>query len=172
MYVLHRMNCNLSEIQQWKEQKRLSPEDLDELPPSQYRSLWGSWEGREQEFFVKSFQMVRELSPESFLQITGVQQENLLHQAQAARQEMLDPVLPPVLKRNPDLRAERWKGQYILSTDRGFYQPSPEVYEALDLFNGHRKTAQVIRHLREKKNRMLETELLTYLYQTRILVPA
>lgn len=167
-HVLEETNWDPAVLREWNERKQYS----SETPVAPYESTWGDWSGREEEFFVRAYRIVSEINPAEFLALSGAKGQSLVKDVRAAKADMLQPVVPPILRRNPQVQVRKWQGQYVLSTDTGVHQSSPDVYEVLDLFDGHRTSAQIIRMVRETKAKRFPRELLLSLYQHRILIPA
>lgn len=103
----------------------LTREDLDNLPLDEhaYGSIWKNWTGREDEFYVRSYDLVTNLSAHEFESIADRRQRILLRRLHAMRQQMMKSKVPSVLKVSPQLVASRLeKGEYLLTTESSYYQ--------------------------------------------------
>jgi hypothetical protein len=152
-----------------------TPEDLDQRPPSDaaHAVTWGSWAGREEEFYVEAARLVTSLEPSDLDAITGVAarvQRALVEQRHA---HMMDPELPDVLRRNPELAVPRVEADAYHVVGYSENQPMRlprALYEALAEFDGVRPNEQVLTRIREERGLNVAPGLLVRLFQHRILV--
>ena len=155
----------------------LSAEDLDDkaLPDKEYAELWGSWAGREEELYRKSYALVSALTAEDFEKIIGldgVVEQTVLEKHYRA---VTAPELPRVLKFNPSATVQ-WLPDGNLAL--GSYSEHDAValpgaaYELLVEFTGKEPVSAVRQRLREQKQADLGEDVLLELYRHRILTDA
>ncbi|MFL5813939.1 MAG: hypothetical protein ACJ763_10215 [Bdellovibrionia bacterium] len=152
----------------------LSLEELEGAAPpeSEYRRLWGPWLGREEEFYIQSFEQVQNLEREKFEQILGLDARIWEMQLEKSSDAVIRPRLPERLKFNPKATV-KWLPDGSLAL--GAYSEHDAValpglaYSLLIEFNGTESTDNVRRRLRDEKQADLSEEVLLTLYQHRIL---
>jgi hypothetical protein len=156
---------------------RLNERDVDGLAPSdsEYEARWGKWLGREQEFYCKTYDIVQRLSPSDVSRLGGVRLTALSTSLRDRYDRMEKPIVPEFLARNPQLRVSRdGDGHYHL-IGYSAYDPvriSPQVYDLLELFDGHKPNNHVMAQIGEQHNVQVSKQLLERMYQHRILVDA
>jgi Fe-S-cluster containining protein len=175
-YTLYKM--------EWDPQKMIlleSPNDpltlqeVDDQPPDQeaYRDLWGNWIDREGDFYKETFRLISALTPKEFVNISGISQKILLEEVKIKQKTLLNPKLPKILKRNPKLQVEKNSDDsYFLIgySPLDPFEVSKRVYDLLDFFDGKRTNQEAYRLIRNNMGVAMEKDLLTSLYQFRILV--
>lgn len=147
-------------------------EEVTDLTP-EYRKLWGSWLGREEELYCTCAEIVEGLSREDFGRIGGVEADIKLKRVKTRHAKASNPRLPPLLQRNPGLRVTRGPTDEYMVVSFSGNQPSrmaSQVYECLEYFDGRRMVDDVVEQLKAERDVTLSVELLTKLYQFRILV--
>ena len=156
-------------------QRPLTAQEIDDTGPADktYRALWNEWVGREEELYKECYRLAAALSPNGFEKIMGITQKVLLAELKARQRVLLRPGLPERLKRNPRLHVERvGDDAYALIA----YSPldplevSKRVYDMLDFFDGRRPNQEARRLIRQHMQAQPTGDLLTSLYQFRILV--
>lgn len=148
--------------------------DIDELSPveSDYRKVWGDWTGREEELYKKSYEIVSSLSQSDFERLSGINTRIFLKWLKFRHHEAVSPVIPPVLRRNPELKAfPAADGKYIVKTDAGFFTVESALYEVIEMFDGIRTLEQVKGMVLEKWDTELEDDLLIPMFLNRMLMP-
>jgi hypothetical protein len=175
-YTLYKMG--------WNPQKIILPEppnapltlqEVDDQPPGPktYRDLWGDWVGREEDFYKKTFRLVSALTPKAFEKISGISQKVFLEEVKMRQNSLLNPKLPKTLKRNPKLQVEKNSDNFYFLIGYSPLDPfevSKRVYDLLDFFDGKRTNQEVCRLIRNQMGAKFDPDLLTSLYQCRILV--
>ncbi len=150
----------------------LSLEDLDNLPTTEadYQKLWGNWQGKEAEFYIKCFELVNKLSKEEYNSIVGIQNEILVKDLESKKNKMT--TIPEKLKKNEELVFKKaGEDSYTIklaSIDTSFELPNVVI----DIFDGSKATKAIIEELNTKEDIELDNELLLTLFQHRILVEA
>jgi Fe-S-cluster containining protein len=153
----------------------LTLEDLEDMPPAadQYARYWGSWQGREEEFYVASYASIAELSRDAFLSIVGEEGARLLLELEAQYDALREPRLAEVLELNRDVRVVRVPDGVIVSTYSA-YEPvhlTPLLFEVLREFNGVESTTDVRARLLRDRDLDVSPELLLELQALRVLIP-
>lgn len=155
----------------------LSPQELDETAPSEkeYAALWGSWAGREEELYKRSFELVRGLSAEQLQTILGLDGKIFLERLEQSYAGAIHPKLPKLLQLNANATV-KWMqdgsvalGQY--SEYDALALPG-EAYDLLKVFTGREPVEAVRERLRNEHSADLSEEVLLTLYQHRILTEA
>ncbi len=153
----------------------LDARDLDARPPDEqaYADQWGTWCGRERDFYRAAFDLVRGLDRERFAALTGFQGELDLARVERRYEAMVNPRVPDPLRRNPSIHVVRAPdGSYLLTS-----YPSGEptrlrepIYLLLDRFDGHRPTGDVRSEILAATGLRVADSFLVTLYQHRILL--
>lgn len=152
----------------------LSAQDLDDLPldTAAHARMWGEWAGREEEFYVRCFEVVSALDAagvEKLLGLDGTLSLAVLgHRQQLATSE----AIPEKLTWNTNA-AVRWlpDGSVALGSysDLDALALDGEAYAMLIAFDGTKSTSEVRAQLRRDKQSDLSDSVLMALYRHRIL---
>lgn len=175
-YALYKMDWDPQKIAPEKSPDfPLTVEELDDQPSDQktYQALWGEWVGREEDFYKKTYLLVSALTPKTFEKIGGISLRILLAGLKNRYRTRLKPRLPKKLKRNPNLKHEKISEDSYVLTGYSPMDPftvSKRIYDILDFFDGKQSNEEVCRLVRECMGAEPDKELLTCLYQLRILV--
>jgi len=175
-YTLYKMG--------WNPQKIILPESPngpltlqevdDQSPdPETYQDLWKDWVGREEDFYKETFHLISTLTPKEFVNISGISQKIFLEEVKIKQKTLLNPKLPKILKRNPKLQVEKNRDDSYFLIGYSSLDPmevSKRVYDLLDYFDGRKTNQEVYRLIRNNMGIAMEKDLLTSLYQFRILV--
>lgn len=151
-----------------------SVEELEDKPllAKDYGVLWGKWEGREVEFFKACHDLVRGLNAEQMQQILGLDGDIELRILEKNHREATAPVLPKVLKMNPEATV-KWlpDGSVALGAYSEYDALAlPDIAYALLLeFTGREPVDVVRERLRQEKQADLHEDILLELYRHRIL---
>jgi Fe-S-cluster containining protein len=149
-------------------------EELDERPLSdkEHAALWRTWAGREVDFYRACYDLVRALTPEQVEKLLGLDGVIELKVLDKSRQDAVSPVLPAVLKLNPEATV-KWLPDGSVAL--GAYSEYDAValpglaYALLVEFTGLEPVARVRERLREQKQADLHEDILLELYRHRIL---
>jgi Fe-S-cluster containining protein len=177
-YCIHQLKLPIERLWEFLNEfatDSLSAADLDDqpVPGEVYSTLWGDWVGREEEYYKECYRLVGELTPERFESTVGVNQKIYMELLKGCLRNVISPDLPPVLKRNPEMKSFKLPdGRYAVTTVAGFYTIEAALYEALNLFDGVATTRQIAARVEAQYNDTLDESLLIPLYQFRMLVPA
>ena len=154
-----------------------SVEDLDDkpLPAKEYAALWRQWEGREADFYRACYDTVRVLTPAQVERMLGLDAVIELKVLEKSHQGVVAPVLPRVLKFNPDATV-KWLADGSVAL--GAYSDYDAValpgvaYSLLVEFSGREPVDAVRERLRERHQADLHEDILLELYRHRILMEA
>jgi hypothetical protein len=154
---------------------------LEESPDGEAarQALWGDWLGREDELYEACYRSVLDLQPAPLVEASELallpgelaKEQDHVEQALA---RMLEPTLPPLLRRNPAIAAERVPEGWLVTSYSPFdaIQLSEAVWDALVFFDGVTDTATARERIGAKRGQRLSEALLVRLVQLEILVPA
>jgi len=152
-------------------------DDMDDQPleSTVYRKLWGEWAGREGELYREAYSVTAALSPDEFERIAGVTERLLRERMEEARRNLVGPVMPDCLKRNPDIRITGAEEDDLIVSAYSPFDPvklSRRLVRILDYFDGKRTTGEVRAELLCRGEAIPSGEILLMLYQFRLLIPA
>jgi hypothetical protein len=155
----------------------LTPQDLDGLPPpaEEHAKTWGSWAGRETEFYRKCYEIVRSLDAAELERMMGLDGQLDLAVLERRREAVVQPALPKKLRFNTDATV-KWlqDGSVALgafSENDALALPG-EAYALLVMFTGQESVDAVRQRMRMVKRADLDEEVLLALYRHRILTEA
>lgn len=155
---------------------RLTREDIEDKPPidSEYARYWGSWVGREEEFYVACFERVRTLVPAEFRQNVDDSQHGrgFLGKLHARREGVDRHVIPAKLIRNKRLRQYPIDGAVVVSSFNPYdsFKLDSELFEVLGKLDAEKSLTENLRSL-ESEGIELSDELVEQLFVHDILVP-
>lgn len=155
----------------------LDASDLDESPPAAgaYAAMWGTWTGREAEFYVAAYDLVRGLDRPAFAALVGIEHTVALDQLIRRHDAIAHPELPDPLVRNPVLRVDRTAdGGYVLTAGEAgeATRLRREIYPLLEYFDGRRSNAEVRAAVRAQTGHGVADSFLQALHHHRILIAA
>ena len=153
----------------------LKVEELDDKPLNHkaYRSLWGDWVGREEDFYQETYSIVQAMTRDDFDHITGINQTVMLEDLKVKHKILSTTKPPEILKRNPELQIKKMDENscfLIGYSPRDPVEVSRRLYEILDFFDGERSNEEVYRLIRKQDKAVPSEDLLLSLYRLRILV--
>lgn len=151
----------------------MSLEELEERAPNDadYAAFWGDWQGREEELYRRSHELVAGLSREAFAEIVRADAEALAA-LEAAHAAMRSPALPErlVLDRSrPPIPVE--DGVIVGTYSR--YEPiklTPALHEVLGELRADESVADFRARLRRDHDVEVPEEMLLSLHRLRVLV--
>lgn len=158
-----------------REDAPLGPDELDDQPPpaARYAATWGAWAGRETEFYVACFELVRRLGPADLERLLGFDGVIALATLERLHRAATAPALPAVLKLDPGATVQ-WlpDGSVALGAYSEFDAVAlpGEAYALLAAFTGREPVAEVHARLRREKQADVLDDVLLVLYQHRVLV--
>jgi Fe-S-cluster containining protein len=115
-----------------------------EVIEENYLELWGEWAGREAEFYVKCYEIIRDLDLETFRNISGGKRLILEAAIREMNLNFNKNVLPDVMVLHPELViSQNLDGYVILSNGKSQLTLPSTVYQIIKAFDGKRKTSEV-----------------------------
>ena len=152
----------------------LTGEDLDNRRNRErYHRIWGEWDGREAEFFIKCAKLVRPLKWNDVLTICGPAVQGLAHLTFDAYTKLVSEEVPSELK-SGSFQLVQIKGDTARVDSYNDFDPIdiPTVILALlSEFDG-RSTEDVTKAIAVKTGVQLDPALIRKLYDFGVLVPA
>jgi hypothetical protein len=177
-YAIDSLHCDVRSIWDYgsgRQNDDLTPDDLDEIPPDEetYRDLWRNWFGREEEFYRECYRVVEALTKEEFERHAGIIHKIFLKRVQEARENVVNPKIPPVLKKNPDLKAfETPDGKVTIKSNVAFYSIQKNLFDVIGLFDGVKTTAEIQKIVHEKYGADLNEDYIHPMFFNQIIIPA
>ncbi len=150
----------------------LTAAELDDHPPApaRHRQVWGTWTGRETEWYRNCFRVVAELDGETFARLAGIQLTYYLAAVRSAWQWMASPTLPTRLRLNLERRIRRMNGgATLIQGSEGWVEIPADLWELLEGFDGNTPTEDILSRARDRESIELEDELMLWLYRKDIL---
>ena len=151
----------------------LQKEDIEDTYNSDYyNSIWDKWKGYEIDFYKECYEIVKKMTKEDFNEICGIDTELMIKELKMLNNNMKNPEIKEVLKRNSKLKVHKTeKGNYLVS---GYFDKFIEIpsvlYNVVDLFDGYLKTEEVLKLAEEKFEVTLDEQLIVSLYHNRIVL--
>lgn len=156
-----------------EQESPLDAKALDGVPDAAVqRRLWGSWHGREKEFYLEAAKLVEPLSWDQVVQIGGPSLRMCAVLAKDAHSKATSESLPPKLVPGALMTMPLPGGMTRVTTYRA-YDPLSlpnEMIEVLSHFDG-RPTEEVLASLEREHGVAVERDLLLQLVDFEILVP-
>jgi Fe-S-cluster containining protein len=151
----------------------MSLEELEERPPSDedYASFWGEWQGREEELYRASYDVIAGLSREVFDDLVRSEAE-ALDALQDAYARMRSPVLPERLildRSRPPIPV----ADGVIVGTYSKYEPiklTPALHEVLGELRSDETVAAFRERLRREHEVEVPEEMLLELYRLRVIV--
>jgi len=148
--------------------------EIDNNTNLQYSKIWGKWVGKEEEYYKECFEIVSNLSA-SQIEKTTDSAQGLENKVEGNLNELVH--LPEYLISNKNVLND-WTEDYyqievssrIKSIDKSVSWAFQIPRFAIDYFDGHTKTPEVIRMIDENHYTQLELEILIALYHHGILI--
>jgi hypothetical protein len=158
--------------------KNISHEDLDDLPPNvhEYTVRWGKWANREEEFYKHAYESVRALSKQQFDSILVIKLPVLIEamKTSCAAMKFIPEILTPNLSRTI---TEVIPGTYRLEIDTWIERSDTTVTHAFDLpkiiidsFDGKKSTESILTLLKNNHKIELGKDILIALVRHGILI--
>jgi hypothetical protein len=109
-----------------------------------YSSLWGEWKGREEEFYGKCFEIVRNMDVVTFKKITGINREILDAAIRITQKDFQLAILPDTLLLNPGITYEKVAEEKTrLVWEKDLFEIPTLLLPLIRAFNGERSTKDV-----------------------------
>jgi hypothetical protein len=167
----------LSVVPPFGDDEQLSVEDLDDLPmhPIEYQHRWLQWEGREEEFYIRSFEIVRQIQLQDFNLILAPEYPEQLKTLEEKYHRMV--TIPDILHVNQEYYFEEViQGTYrirmssILDRNENAITHAFDVPKSvIDSFREGKKTDFVLEKLSTERGIQLGKDLIIALFRHGIL---
>lgn len=151
-----------------------TPEDMDDLPPKDYESWWGSWVGREQEFYVRCHEWVQKISPADFAKNVDQTKDGqrILADLIAKYDALEAKILPKTLVKNGRMR-EQHVGDKVVVTSYHRYDSfaiDKDLFEVVGQIKADQTLEQNLERMKRDDGVELAPELVEFLYAAGVLV--
>lgn len=160
------------------EETTLTLEELEDRPPSEetYARTWGTWLGREEEFYVACANKVRNLSRQEFVQLVDETPKgrDLLGELRARYAALTAAKLPDRLALNPKVRRLPVAGGIAITTPYNAYDSmllEKDLVDVLEKLRHDEPLTETRRRLSDEEGIEFADELLLHLVNHLILVP-
>lgn len=171
MYILRELGFEAQHVIALVSKMRQNVQEIDgHVTSDVFEDRWRHWHGNEKALYIKAYKAAKKLNNTSFENIMGIQGVLHVERLQQLRNNMLSPVLPSRLKRNPELTICRVKDKVQLESDVCKIAMNQRTYTLLDYFDGNRSTAEINEITRSQHACVIGEKLLVKLYQNKILV--
>jgi Fe-S-cluster containining protein len=148
---------------------RMSAAELEDVPPTaeEYLKPWQNWAGKEEEFYMHSYRLVQQISPQLFKEIMGIDLKILLQDLGNKWEKAVG--MPSKLIKNPGMEFPEAGSNYVVpfkSIDTAVEVPA----FVLDSFDGVSPWREVQKYLGDKFNVDIDETFILSLYHYRILI--
>jgi hypothetical protein len=159
------------------DKSKITIEDLEDQPPKEslYASWWGSWVGREEEYYVACHSKVRNLTKRDFAKLVDEtpKGKQLLSELRTRYAALSTPFLPERVALNGRMRRLPIANGTVITTTYNTYDSmliEKELYEVLEKITYDKTLADTRAELSEKEGVELADELLIHLVRHAVLV--
>jgi Fe-S-cluster containining protein len=109
-----------------------------------YSQIWGAWEGREKEFFLSCYNIIKDTDAPTFKAITGLSREILDAGLRVELTNFSEGLFPDYLQLHPELVITTQEDGFSrLSLGGDFLEVASVLLPIVRGFNGHRTTVEV-----------------------------
>jgi hypothetical protein len=156
---------------------KLTVEDLEDRAPNEidYAGAWGTWVGREEEFYLLCHEHVKTRTPSDLEALLEAAERGPTLLAEAARcyDEATSTAIAFRLVPNPEMRQVETKDGVLVTTYSGFdsMQLSADLFSVVTQFSAEETVAEIRARLAREHDLEIPDALLLSLQQHRILVP-
>jgi hypothetical protein len=157
-------------------QNQITARDMDDLPPTDadYSAWWGNWVGREDEFYVKTFEWVKAISRADFKQNVDESAEGkpIFERLVRAYDRQHDKILPLSLVRNGRMKEQHVDDKVVVTTYHRYdsFALDKELYDVVGLFKADQSLKENLARLEKEEGIELAPDLIEYLFAAGILV--
>lgn len=159
------------------EKSKLTVEELEDKPPkdSLYASWWGTWVGREEEYYVACYNKVRNLSKKEFAKLVDEtpKGKQLLSDLRTRYAAISTPFLPERVALNGRMRRLPVANGTVITTTYNPYDSmliEKELFDVLEKITYDKPLTDTRAELAEKEGIELADELLVHLVRHAVLV--
>lgn len=162
-------------VQPRSEQGKITLEELEDRPPSDaaYAKMWGTWQGREREYYIACFNKVRNLTRAEFVNITDTPEaKTALDELRKAYETLARPALLDRFALHPKMRRLPVLGGVAVTAPYNAYDSmviEQDLFDVLERFD-IREPAAAIRERLAAEGIELADELLDHLTRMGVLV--
>lgn len=136
-----------------------------------YAELWGDWTGKEIEFYVACYEIIKNLTEEEFKRIMGLEHDILYQRIQFAHGQFVNPAVPQKLYLNPEavfLSAEN--GWVDIKLNDDYHRRVPSFAKSvLNCFDGKKETTEILAEF-GPLGEFFKRDFLIPVYKNRILI--
>jgi Fe-S-cluster containining protein len=119
--------------------------DTGELDRNRYQQLWQEWEGREAEFYLRCYELVDSLGPQTFIELGGYTQVTLSENLQSVLDTFSYRLIPEYLVLHPDILIKKGiPSECTLTLGNESTELNPVFYTFINRFDGKRTTTEII----------------------------
>jgi hypothetical protein len=119
-------------------------DERGQVNDARYSKLWGAWEGKEEEFYLRCYDVIKITDAATFKSITGLSREILDAAIRDTQQKFQHDIFPDYLLLHPDIEAEKINEGLTRLTLKDISAEIPSVlYPIVRGFNGSRTTVEV-----------------------------
>ena len=160
---------------QWKGM-HISAEDMDDLPPkaSDYAAWWGSWVGREEEFYIKCYEWVKGISRADFKKNADESKEGkkFLDRLKSTYEKLEHKIIPANLVRNARMKEEHVGQKVVVTTYHRYdsFALDRDLYDVVGMFKAEQSLQENLDRLAKDEGIELAPELVEYLFAAGVLV--
>jgi hypothetical protein len=175
-HVIQKLSMSI--VPPYGEDENLSSEDIDELAMSSkdYKLRWKQWEGKEEEFYIKSVEIINELSIDEFNRILGDDYAASLKTLTEKHQLFV--TIPETLTLNTENTFEEVvPGRYRLQLRSYIDRNDTVITYAFDIpaviiesFRAGGKVEEILKTLYEEHNIELGKDIVIALFQHGVLI--
>lgn len=154
----------------------ISPEDMDDLPPKadEYASWWGKWVGREEQFYIKTYEWVKNISRADFKKNAESTPEGkkVVARLHETYEKLEKKILPTSLVRNARMKEDHAGEKVVVTTYHRYdsFALDKDLYEVVGMFRADQSLQENLDRLAKDEGIELAPELIEYLFAAGVLV--
>lgn len=119
-------------------------DDDGNLLLNNYKELWGTWYGKEVEFYSKCYEVISNINYKTFRRITGTKRQILKSAILETQKEFLNNIIPEFLTLNSEVNIETTdKGNALLTYNNLKTEIPASLLPLVKGFNGKRSTLEM-----------------------------
>ena len=148
IYAMQKMSYDFTDIPtQFPDVQKLKLENIEgEINEFKYQKSWQKWIGREEQFYIQSFDIIQELGHDDVYAFLGLEDKLNIEKCKTLAAKMCDGVVPDLLLFNEKLNLKKdEKGDLFIEENGEYLRVSNLDLLNIRLFDGKRSTYDVIR---------------------------